>query len=264
MGLNDMNGRIQDAVTGRFLSPDTTVPHPGLTQSFNRYSYARNNPLTFTDPTGFADDPRPLVRQYDAPPGGSDSSSGNDNSTGDDNSTGNDDSSGNDNYGAPDNPVTVTGHNCHCGVVGGFGPGGSGGNPKEHDSPQHTVIPGLPDRTPAYTTRGPFTTPDGKQWYVFDAAKGWSFDDSAKQFNGDDASNALTAPTETAVQDSEQIGTATNRKISVSLSGDVVLGPPPNVTLPTNSRTFAPAPIGSPSLQEPTIDVPMPNREIDE
>jgi RHS repeat-associated protein len=53
MGLNDMNGRIQDAITGRFLSPDPTIPNPGFTQSFNRYSYVNNNPLTFSDPTGF-------------------------------------------------------------------------------------------------------------------------------------------------------------------------------------------------------------------
>jgi len=53
MGLNDMNGRIQDAVTGRFLSADPTIPDPTLPQDYNRYSYVRNNPLTFTDPTGF-------------------------------------------------------------------------------------------------------------------------------------------------------------------------------------------------------------------
>jgi RHS repeat-associated protein len=53
MGLNHMNGRVQDAITGRFLSPDPYVPNPGNTQSFNRYSYVNNNPLTFTDPAGF-------------------------------------------------------------------------------------------------------------------------------------------------------------------------------------------------------------------
>ncbi len=53
MGLNDMNGRIQDAVTGRFLSPDPYIEDPNNTQSFNRYSYVLNNPLSRTDPTGF-------------------------------------------------------------------------------------------------------------------------------------------------------------------------------------------------------------------
>jgi len=53
MGLNDMNGRVQDAVTGRFLSADPTIPNPGLTQHFNRYSYVYNNPLSYTDPSGF-------------------------------------------------------------------------------------------------------------------------------------------------------------------------------------------------------------------
>jgi RHS repeat-associated protein len=53
MGLNHMNGRVQDALTGRFLSPDPNTADPGNTQSWNRYSYVYNNPVTFTDPTGF-------------------------------------------------------------------------------------------------------------------------------------------------------------------------------------------------------------------
>jgi len=53
MGLNDLNGRVEDAITGRFLSADPYVPDPGNTQSFNRYSYVNNDPLTFVDPTGF-------------------------------------------------------------------------------------------------------------------------------------------------------------------------------------------------------------------
>jgi RHS repeat-associated protein len=53
MGLNHMNGRVQDAITGRFLSPDPYAPDPGNTQNFNRYSYVNNNPLSMTDPSGF-------------------------------------------------------------------------------------------------------------------------------------------------------------------------------------------------------------------
>jgi RHS repeat-associated protein len=55
MGLNDMVGRVQDAITGRFLSADPTIPHPMDPQSYNPYSYVRNTPLTYTDPTGFGD-----------------------------------------------------------------------------------------------------------------------------------------------------------------------------------------------------------------
>jgi RHS repeat-associated protein len=53
MGLNDMVGRVQDAVIGRFLSADPTIPDPTDPQSYNRYTYTVNNPLTYTDPTGF-------------------------------------------------------------------------------------------------------------------------------------------------------------------------------------------------------------------
>ena len=53
MGLNDMVGRVEDAVLGRFLSADPTMPDPLDPQSFNPYSYTDNNPLTYTDPTGF-------------------------------------------------------------------------------------------------------------------------------------------------------------------------------------------------------------------
>jgi RHS repeat-associated protein len=54
---NHMNGRIEDAVTGRFLSSDPYVPDPSSTQSFNPYSYASNNPVSRVDPSGFDDAP---------------------------------------------------------------------------------------------------------------------------------------------------------------------------------------------------------------
>jgi hypothetical protein len=37
---------------GRFVQPDTIVPNPGDPQALNRYSYALNNSLKYTDPTG--------------------------------------------------------------------------------------------------------------------------------------------------------------------------------------------------------------------
>jgi hypothetical protein len=50
-----MNGRIYDPLLGRFLSADLMVPHPGNLQSYNRYSYVGNNPLSLVDPSGFED-----------------------------------------------------------------------------------------------------------------------------------------------------------------------------------------------------------------
>jgi RHS repeat-associated protein len=55
LGLIHMNGRVQDPLLARFLSPDPSVPYPDITQSFNRYSYVQNNPLSRVDPDGFDD-----------------------------------------------------------------------------------------------------------------------------------------------------------------------------------------------------------------
>ena len=53
MGLNHLNGRVEDSITGRFLSADQHAANATDTQSFNRYSYVQNRPLTLVDPTGF-------------------------------------------------------------------------------------------------------------------------------------------------------------------------------------------------------------------
>ena len=54
VGIIHMNGRIYDPELGRMLSPDPNVPNPTVTQEFNRYAYVHNNPLSYTDPTGFS------------------------------------------------------------------------------------------------------------------------------------------------------------------------------------------------------------------
>jgi RHS repeat-associated protein len=51
-GLYYYGARYYDAALGRFISPDAFVPSPGNPQSLNRYSYANNNPLLYTDPSG--------------------------------------------------------------------------------------------------------------------------------------------------------------------------------------------------------------------
>jgi RHS repeat-associated protein len=55
VGLIHMNGRVQDPTLGRFLSADPLSRDTPGSQELNRYSYARNNPLTRTDPSGFVD-----------------------------------------------------------------------------------------------------------------------------------------------------------------------------------------------------------------
>jgi RHS repeat-associated protein len=53
MGLIHMNGRIEDAVTGVFLSADPYIPDLQNTQAFARYAYVYNSPLSYIDPSGF-------------------------------------------------------------------------------------------------------------------------------------------------------------------------------------------------------------------
>lgn len=51
-GLVNMNARLYDPALGRFLAPDPFVQMPDLSQNFNRYSYAMNNPLRYVDEDG--------------------------------------------------------------------------------------------------------------------------------------------------------------------------------------------------------------------
>jgi RHS repeat-associated protein len=53
IGLGHMNGRVYDPEIGRFLSADIAIQDISNSQSLNAYSYVWNNPLSFTDPSGF-------------------------------------------------------------------------------------------------------------------------------------------------------------------------------------------------------------------
>ncbi len=54
VGIIHMNGRIYDPSIGRFLQADPIIQDHYDTQSLNRYSYVMNNPLSYTDPTGYS------------------------------------------------------------------------------------------------------------------------------------------------------------------------------------------------------------------
>ena len=49
----EANGRMYDPVMSSFLSVGRYVQNPSNSQSFNRYSYCWNNPLKYTDPSGW-------------------------------------------------------------------------------------------------------------------------------------------------------------------------------------------------------------------
>lgn len=51
--LINMNGRLYDPIPGRMLSPDVLIQDDRSSQAYNRYSYCFNNPLRFTDPSGY-------------------------------------------------------------------------------------------------------------------------------------------------------------------------------------------------------------------
>ena len=51
-GLYWYRSRYYDANLGRFCQPDSIVPEVARPQSWNRYAYAANSPVTFNDPDG--------------------------------------------------------------------------------------------------------------------------------------------------------------------------------------------------------------------
>ena len=52
IGLYNFNARLYDPVLGIFITPDSIIPDPFDPQTLNRYSYCRNNPLVYVDPSG--------------------------------------------------------------------------------------------------------------------------------------------------------------------------------------------------------------------
>jgi len=46
-------GRVYDYQSGRFLSVGPFISMPGSSQAYNPYSYVMNNPLSYTDPSGY-------------------------------------------------------------------------------------------------------------------------------------------------------------------------------------------------------------------
>jgi RHS repeat-associated protein len=68
LGFINAQGRVYDPAIRRFLTPDPIVSFPLFGQSFNRYSYALNSPLSFTDPSGFSANDNRGQAPRDGPP----------------------------------------------------------------------------------------------------------------------------------------------------------------------------------------------------
>ncbi len=74
-GLIYMNARYYDPLCGRFTSPDEMVQDPFDPQFLNRYTYVRNNPVKFVDPSGLVAGPNEVLgdqttRAINSIPGG--------------------------------------------------------------------------------------------------------------------------------------------------------------------------------------------------
>ncbi|GAA5442109.1 hypothetical protein Misp06_00270 [Microbulbifer sp. NBRC 101763] len=54
VGLIHMNGRVYDPTLARFVSADPLIDGVTSVQGYNRYAYVHNNPLTYTDPSGYS------------------------------------------------------------------------------------------------------------------------------------------------------------------------------------------------------------------
>ncbi len=61
-GTGSSRARWYDPALGRFIQPDTIVPEPGNPQALNRYSYCLNNPVRYSDPTGYD----PLDKEWES------------------------------------------------------------------------------------------------------------------------------------------------------------------------------------------------------
>jgi RHS repeat-associated protein len=62
IGLYYFKARWYDCYLNRFLSPDSIIPDPYNPLDYDRYSYARNNPIRYSDPSGH--DPWDTIGQF--------------------------------------------------------------------------------------------------------------------------------------------------------------------------------------------------------
>jgi RHS repeat-associated protein len=288
MGMNHMNGRVQDSIIGRFLSADPNIPDASDSQSYNRYSYGRNNPLTSVDPSGFDDfdlnfnalncqnggkNCAPVactgshiaascyvglewscardcddVNQAYYGLGPSHSSSGG-------SATTNGSTSGTGGGASP--PGTPDGSNS----------GNAGTSDGGDQQSRGQTVPAPPDRGPTYTYQQ-ISTPDGQVWGVYNASDGYLFNsDVLNSYDNTGASTAFTVPTRAISQNSDDPSSPGTSQFSINLNdGHIVLGPPPDVSLPVPPRPpEAPPSVPSPQntlLPAPPVTMPPPTFTI--
>jgi RHS repeat-associated protein len=70
-GIINMNGRVYDPLTAQFYSPDPFISSAGNWLGYNRYAYVMNNPLQYTDPSGYIPAPNESESYFQLNIGGS-------------------------------------------------------------------------------------------------------------------------------------------------------------------------------------------------
>jgi RHS repeat-associated protein len=65
IGLMDYDARFYSPTLMRFLQPDMIVSSPENPQTWNRFSYVRNNPCRYSDPNGFSESPICYIYRYE-------------------------------------------------------------------------------------------------------------------------------------------------------------------------------------------------------
>jgi RHS repeat-associated protein len=56
-GMVYLRARYYEPYLNQFIQPDTIVPDPRVPADWNKYTYTRDNPVNYTDPTGYIAEP---------------------------------------------------------------------------------------------------------------------------------------------------------------------------------------------------------------
>jgi RHS repeat-associated protein len=250
LNLTHMNGRVYDQVLGRFISADPFVPHPLKTQSYNRYSYVRNSPLSHIDPSGFEDIGEIVVTGKTPSAGDFDTTA----------ARGTDFRSGTD-ISAPSSAEDRSSID--------DGPGSKSEDTDE--LPEVVVCAGCKPKVlgPDPFSRSTYLVElDGMLWARFLAAEGWGFNENKiSEFNGLGPQIGFLAPEQSIQQKDPTLGKDGNEELKPEIfisieTGEIAFSRAGTFDFDNaaklNPPTPAPEPVADPiHLEEPHVDIDL-------